>query len=128
LRRRHPLRARLDAARRAPLGASALRGSAARDRRGLSRARADPRADGRSVVGGPGLHLGGGARADRRGGALPRSLAPAPRPHAAGRLQGGFGGAHAASFGAWQHDNTSAPKTILANHGYYFGWGWAGRM
>src|SRR5690606_9742529 len=46
----------------------------------------------------------------------------------AGRLQGGFGGAHAASFGAWQHDNTSAPKTILANHGYYFGWGWAGRM
>src|SRR5690606_23873129 len=75
---------RLDAARRAPLGASALRGSAARDRRGLSRARADPRADGRSVVGGPGLHLGGGARADRRGGALPRSLAPAPRPHAAG--------------------------------------------
>ena len=45
-----------------------------------------------------------------------------------GRLHGGFGGVHAPGLGQWQRDNAAAPKTILTNHGYYFGWGWSGRL
>lgn len=45
-----------------------------------------------------------------------------------GRLHGGFGGAHAASLAEWRRQNADAPKTILTNHGYYFGWGWSGRL
>lgn len=47
----------------------------------------------------------------------------------AGRFHGGFGGAHAPTFPAWEAENEGgAPKTILTNHGYYFGWGWLGRL
>jgi hypothetical protein len=51
------------------------------------------------------------------------------RARFSGRLQGGFGASHAALLGAWREAHPDAqPKTILSNHGYYFGWGFSGLL
>ncbi|HJL14028.1 MAG TPA: hypothetical protein RMH99_00160, partial [Sandaracinaceae bacterium LLY-WYZ-13_1] len=47
-----------------------------------------------------------------------------------GRFNAVFGAAHAPAFPSWRrtHPEEQSPKTILRKHGYWYGWGWAGRL
>ena len=45
------------------------------------------------------------------------------------RLHGDFAGLHAAPFARWQEANPDAvAKSILRKQGYFYGWGWSGRL
>lgn len=49
--------------------------------------------------------------------------------HLRGRLHAAFAGLYAAGFDAWAEDHPDArPKSILLKQGYYFGWGYWGRL
>lgn len=44
------------------------------------------------------------------------------------RFNPDFAGVHAATFDAWEAPSTEVPKSILAKQGYYYGWGFTGRL